>query len=701
MQNSRRYSMGKKINIRKRRFSSFLIYPAVAVIFFLGGCATQLPAASEIKADNSNMSVIERNSIPQKDNISGYQTEQLSAKISDVGQEEGLKEAQFTESEPRILFEPTKSDLIQVLGIDFTMLELGKSRLTITTDQKVTYDLDRKGDKGLVLRLHDTTIPSLLLREIDTTHFETALEKVMPAFSSANKEVSIDMSLREMTPFHIKQAENGLIMDFDQTSVKPPDTKIIPLDLSEAQTRTLSAPAAETAGTGGITGVSAAAEQKRTYKNRDKMDLKFINVDVTLILQMVKDVSKENIIWDPEIKGKTISMMLDAVPWDEALDLIMDSNDLARRDIGDNIIYITTKAKNDKYLADKMSEAKRLLQEQRDLEAAKRKAEAETKEQEPLITEYLPADFAKADEIKDHIKVSERGKMTVDARTNTIIITDTAENIEIARKTLKQFDTPVKQIMIEARIVDATDKFSRDLGIKWNTDREASEFSVSSTAGGTAKVEGTGAAYLNDNGDGGGALIGGNFSTNAPGGWDPNIGVNFGRLTSNGLGILSLDASLALAESNGTAKTLSAPKVIAREGTSATIKSGDKIIIPATENVASTTLDATLSLSVTPTSVSYNDYITLEVEVTDDKAPSTTLVTTKAITTTLMVKSGETVVIGGIIKESDTEDIEGIPILKDIPGLGWLFKAKTRQKTKTELLIFLTPTVLPLQVSES
>ncbi len=693
--------MGKKINIQKRRFSSFLVYPAVAVIFFLGGCATQLPAANEIRADNSNTSMIERNSIAQKDDISEYRTEQLSAKISDVGQEEVLKEAQFTESEPRILFEPAKSDLIQVLGIDFTMLEAGKSRLTVTTDKKVTYDLDRKGDKGLILRLHDTTIPSLLLREIDTTHFQTALDKVTPASSSANKEVSIDMSLREMTPFHIKQAENGLSIDFDQTSVKPPDTKIIPLDLSEAQTRTLSAPAAEIAGTGGITGVSAAMEQKRTYKNRDKMDLSFINVDVTLILQMVKDVSKENIIWDPEIKGKTISMMLDAVPWDEALDLIMDSNDLARRDIGDNIIYITTKAKNDKYLADKMSEAKRLLQEQRDLEAAKRKAEAETKEQQPLITEYLPADFAKADEIKDHIKVSERGKMTVDARTNTIIITDTAENIEIARKTLKQFDTPVKQIMIEARIVDATDKFSRDLGIRWNTDREASEFSVSSTAGGTAKVEGTGAAYLNDNGDGGGSLIGGNFSTNAPGGWDPNIGINFGRLTSNGLGILSLDASLALAESNGTAKTLSAPKVIAREGTSATIKSGDKIIIPATENVASTTLDATLSLSVTPTSVSYNDYITLEVEVTDDKAPSTTLVTTKAITTTLMVKSGETVVIGGIIKESDTEDIEGIPVLKDIPGLGWLFKSKTRQKTKTELLIFLTPTVLPLQVNES
>jgi type IV pilus assembly protein PilQ len=702
-QNLRRYSMGKKINIRKRRFSSFLIYPAVAVIFFLGGCATQLPAASEITADKGNASVIERNSIAQKGEISEYQTEQLSAKISDAGQEEGLKEAQFTESEPRILFEPAKSDLTQVLGIDFTMLEAGKSRLTITTDKKVAYDLDRKGDKGLVLMLHDTTIPSLLLREIDTTHFQTALDKVKPAFSSANKEVSIDMSLREITPFHIKQAENGLSIDFDQTSVKPPDTKIVPLDLAEAQTRTLSAPSAETAATARIPGVSAAMEQKRTYKNHDKMDLRFINVDVTLILQMVKDVSKENIIWDPEIKGKTVSMMLDAVPWDEALELILDSNDLARRDIGDNIIYITTRAKNDKYLADKMSEVKRLQQEQRDTEEAKRKAEAESKEQAPLITEYLPADFAKADEIKDHITKTERGKMTVDTRTNTIILTDTAESIEIAKKTLKQFDTPVKQIMIEARIVDATKNFSRDLGIKWNAaGSEGAATMVGVITGETpAGTTGTGAAYLNDNNDGGASVVGGTFSSNAPKTPWGNIGINFARLTSNGMGTLSLDASLALAETNGTAKTLSAPKVIAREGTSATIKSGDKIIIPATENVASTTLDATLSLSVTPTSVSYNDYITLEVEVTDDNAPSTTLLKTKAINTTLMVKSGETVVIGGIIKESDTEDVSGIPVLKDIPGLGWLFKAKTKNKSKTELLIFLTPTVLPLPVTGS
>lgn len=694
--------MGKKINIQKRRFPSFLIYPALAVMLFLGGCATQLPAASEITADNSNVSVSERNSIAQKGEISEYQTEQLSAKISDVAQEEGLEEAQVTESEPRILFEPTKSDLIQVLGIDFTMLGQGKSRLTITTDKKAAYDMDRMGDKDLVLRLHDTTIPSLLLREVDTTHFKTALNNVKPSFSSENKEVSIALSLREMTPFIIKQTENGLAIDFDETSIKPPDMKIVPLNLTEAQTRTLSAPAAQTAGAGVISGAAVAPGQ-RGYTG-ERMHLEFVNADITYILQLIYEVSGENIIWDPAIKGKTVSMTLKDVPWDEALDLVLDSNDLGKMYRGDNIIWISTKDKIDKFVAQEQAETKRRQQEEQ--EARKKVTEEKTQalEEAPLITEYLPVDFAKADEIKPHIVLSESGKkrggnLSIDTRTNTIIMTDIAQSIETARKTIKQFDTPVKQIMIEARIVDATDKFSRDLGIRWNADTENSDFNISSAGGAIADVQGTGAGYINDNGDGGGSLIGGNFSTNAPGGWANNLGLYFGRLTSNGLGILSLDASLAIAESNGTAKTLSAPKVIAREGTSATIKSGDKIIIPATENVASTTLDATLSLSVTPTSVSYNDFITLEVEVTDDKAPSSTLVTTKAITTTLMVKSGETVVIGGIIKESETDDIAGIPVLKDIPGLGWLFKAKKKQKTKTELLIFLTPTVLPLSAS--
>ena len=678
--------MGKKIKIRKKRLSSFLIYPAIIVTWLLGGCATQLPATSEIAADNTKASVMEQNSIAQKEDIP-EPTKQVIAEIPEVMQKEKTEKAQFTESEPRVLFEPTKqSDLNQVLGIDFIMLEHGKSRLTVTTDKKVTYDLDRKGEKDLVLKLHNTTIPSLLLREIDTTHFQTALDKVKPAFSTENKEVSLAMSLREMTPFHIKQTENGLSIDFSQTSIEPPDKKkIIPLDLAEAQTSTLAAKQTSIVETGtGGNSSAAATGQKKAYKG-EKMYLDFVNADVTQILRLINEVSKENIIWDPEIKGRTVSMILKDVPWDEALDLILDNNDLAKKYRGDNIIWITTKAKMDKILAEEEADK---IKRQQEIENERNRQEDEktkSKEVEPLITEYLPVDFAKADEITKHIVLSESGKkrgasISTNTRTNTIIIKDTAESIGEAKKTVKQFDTPIKQIMIEARIVDASDTFSRDLGLKWN-----------STSGGSE---------TDTNAHGGTMKGGGTFSTNSPTGWASNIGLNFSRITSSKLGSLTLDASLALAESNGTAKTLSAPKVIAQEGTSAQIVSGETIYTNPTENVAQTSRNAALTLDVTPKAISYNGYITLTINVTDNKNVNPTLDTTKSINTELMVKSGETVVIGGIIKEQESTNDAGIPVLKDIPGLGWLFKASSRIKEKSELLIFITPSVLPSSVND-
>ena len=676
--------MGKKIKIQKKRLSSFLLYPAIA-IWLLSGCATTTtPSATGIEADNTRASL----------EVYESQEVRLAAKIPEAVQDES-EEAEITMvSEPRILIEPIESDLNQVLGIDFTMLEQGKSKLTLTTDKKVDYDLDREGDKSLVLKLHDTTIiPSVLFREIDATHFETALDKVKPSFSKENNEVALVISLREMVPFHIKQAENGLTMHFGQTSIKPPDKKIIPLDLAEAETRSLAATQLPVAEIMGAQAVGSTARERR-FKG-ELMNFDFVDIDVTHILKAINDVTEENIIWDPEIKGRRVSMVLKDVPWDETLDLILKNNELAMRYVGDNILWITTKDKMDRILAEEEAEARRqqeaMESELEREEALKKKAE----QQEPLITDYLPVDFASADEIQGHITLTDRGKMSIDTRTNTIIIKDIATSIEEAKKTVAQFDTPVKQIMIEARIVDASENFSRDLGIKWNAEADATEMGISTTEGATAEIEGTGAAHISSDGALGGSVQGGTFSTNAPTTPWGNIGLYFGRMSSTGMGILSLDASLALAETEGTAKTLSAPKVIAREGTSATISSGDSIIIPATENVASTTLDATLSLTVTPTSVSYNDYITMDVSVTDDQAPSSSRLLRKAINTTLMVKSGETVVIGGIIKETEGSDEAGLPWLRNIPGLGWLFKARTKVSSKSELLIFLTPTVLP------
>ena len=607
------------------------------------------------------------------------------------------KEAQYTPAEPRVLFEPRPTDLNQVLGIDFTMLDHGKSRLMVTTDKKVQYDLDRKGPKTLIMKLSQTTIPPLLLKEIDTSHFPGALDQIKPNFSSAKKLVSLTISLKEMVPFHVKQTDKGLSIDFGRTSIRPPEKKIVPLQLAKAQALTSEqAPVSKEMGT---------TPPSKKYTG-EPMYLDFINADVTHILRLINDVSKDNIIWDPAIKGKKVSMILKDVPWDEALDLIMVNNDLAKRRVGKNIWWITTKQKAAQLEAEERKKRALEEKERQRLEEEKKKAEKmakmEAEEDVELQTEYIQINFSKADEIKNYIKVSELGKkkggdVTVDVVTNQIIIKDVPKSIKDAKKLIEKIDKPKKQIMIEARIVDASTSFGRDLGLQWQ----------SITGGGGAEYQtrktdtmgwATGSGWVGGNAD----LVAGHeqrgagtFTTNAPDGWGPNIGLSFARLSGNMLHGLALDASLALAESEGKAKVMSAPKVIATEGTAASISSGENIIINATENVAATTISATLSLTVTPSAVSFNDFVTLDIAVTDDTAPSLQRTLTKNINTTLMIKSGDTVVIGGILKESEGVDVSGIPVLKDIPGLGWLFKAQKKSVTKSELLIFITPTVLP------
>lgn len=671
---------------KKRSFHSFLIYIFVAACL-LFGCATRSsdgihPAADvdpQSNTDQVNTDTSPSEAVGEDMQITEVADEKVETNTAESAViKKDVYEKEYTESEPRIFFKPSDSKLGQILGIDFSPLPLGKSRLTVTTNQEVKYDLDSINADTLALNIYNSKISDdILLRYLDTTKFQTPVGKIKPVFDKEDNKVSLGITMREVVPYTIKQSDDSLIIDFDRIKSKIVEKKIIPLNLVEAETRNLAA-VAETRGTSQPYSSQAKpqAEIQAFSPSVDgkyigsKLDLEFADEDVTNILRLINDVSGENIIWDPGIKGKTVSMILKDVPWDQALELILKNNELAKRYVGENIVWITSKQKMAQILAEEEAEDKK-IQEKLELERQKLVEQKKRVEDDsPLITEYLPVDFAIASDIQGHIITSKRGNMSIDERTNTIIISDTAASIEEAKNIVKQFDTPVKQIMIEARVVEAADDFTRDLGLKWNSETEVTR-------------SGSGTDY------------GGSFSTNSPAAWG-NIGINFAKITSGGS--VTLDATLALAESTGTAKTISAPKVIAQEGSEATISSGEIIKIAATENVAAEDFPAELSLSVTPTSVSFNDYITLTVDVSDDQRVADNRKTTKTISTTLMVKSGETIVIGGILKEKENETIEGIPVLKDIPGLGWLFKAKRKQINKTELLIFLTPNVIPSPV---
>jgi type IV pilus assembly protein PilQ len=611
---------------------------------------------------------------------------------------EARESPQSDPSEPRIFFNPEETNSQnQILGVDYMMLDGGRSLLVVTTDKKATYEMQRKGPKALELTLEESTIPPLLMRRLDSQFFEGAVDRVKA--SVMDSQVVLDISLRDLVPFHVKQTVAGISVDFEATPVKPPVKTLTPVQVTEttqvraavdspreASRTDVTVPQASMqplATTGTSTLISGKTPQSapKIYTG-EPMTFELADAEVTNVLRMMNEVTELNIISDPDISGERINLNVHNVPWDQVLDIILLTNNLAKRQIAPNILMITTAAKMGQIEA----EEKRKEQEEIAKIDAERRRVIEEREKEkelaPLITEYIPMDFAMVDDIKPHIVVSDRGSISTDARTNTIIIKDIAESVEEAWEVVRQFDTPVKQIMIEARLVDAETNFGRDLGVEWTTTRlwqkdDGTNFGFDPTG-------------YDKNSD---MVLGGTVSSNAPQGWDSNIMFSLARLTNQGLGTISLDAYLAYAETEGTAKVISAPKVIASNGESATIARGTTFYLDAAENVEHKEVKAELSLEVTST-VSHNNYVTMEVAVKDETAGEARK-SGKDLSTKLMVASGETIVIGGIYKEDRSEETSGIPVLKDIPVLGWAFKARSKVVSKSELLIFITPTVLP------
>jgi type IV pilus assembly protein PilQ len=632
-----------------------------------------------------------------------------------AGFEEDAVVSAVTPSEPRIFFKKRPGPLTQILGVDFTMLPRGKSRVMVTTDKKARFDLNQESPKSLIMTLPGTTIPPLIMRRLDSSYFDGAVDRVKATLSPAKQTVTIAINLREMVPYHVNQKNTEITIDFGRSDVKPPEKKIVPFKLAQAPAgpKTLAStvfpakpglpevtPTAGKTTSGGpmvtlpdsTSGLPPALRKKYTGA---PMTMDFVNADVTNILRLIAEVSNLNIVWGPEVKGM-VSMRLKDVPWDQALDLILDNNNLSMRRVG-NVIWVTTRAQ----MAQIEAEEKRKQQEyeaqlQRQAEAAMKAKEMEEK-LEPLVTEYIHINFTTAGEIKNHLEsyLSERGRITSTGNENRpgrnmIIVTDTAQRLAEIKKVIKNFDTPTKQIMIEARIVDAETSFSRDLGVRWGIPGTASGVNAQRRHNtGVSFGVPTDATTYSSGSD---SLVGGTFSSNAPASWAPNLGFSVGYLTSSTLGAVTLNAEIALAENEGKAKTLSAPKVIASNGEEATISRGSTFYLEAAENVEPKEVEAQLRLSVLPT-VSYNNYVTMEVTVKDEVEQARGK-RGKDLNTKLMVKSGETVVIGGIYTENVLNDESGIPALRRIPFFGWLFKAQLETLERTELLIFLTPTVL-------
>jgi type IV pilus assembly protein PilQ len=592
------------------------------------------------------------------------------------------EEEEIVAKKPRLYFSPSKTQLNQILGVDFYMLPKGNSRITVTTTKKADYNLDRKNSLTLLLEIMDATIPSELTRYLNSSLFKGAVNQITPIIKVAEKQVDLEIALREMVPYHVIQTDQEIRLDFSKTSVKPPAKKIPQTKLGRRivtpKKEMPSEPFVKSAKVVPNSTKRAINSSRKTKKYTGaRMTLEFADADIRNILKLIGEVSKRNIVWGPEVKG-TASMRLKNVPWDQALDVVLDINNLGKREDG-NIIRVMTKEALKAIEAEEEAKLKAERERLKEDKAAKKAAEAE----EPLETAYIIVNYQDVTAIKTLIEENvkgPRGRLSVDTATKTIIITDTASNVEEAKALKDRQDIPIKQVMIEARIVEATTNFGRNIGVEWTGSYQTNR----DPWGGGLKNR----SYLY------------NFATNFALPTATTAGIAF----SNSAATKVLNAQIALAETDNEAKTLSAPKIITRDTKKATIKQGTKIVIPSgTDSSGNKTyeqVDATLKLEVTP-KITPNNMVILDIDVSDDYPDYTQAIgenvpiRTKNANTQMMVASGDTVIIGGIYKEDTSTITEGVPWLSKIPIFGWLFKREERKKDKSELLIFLTPTVLP------
>ena len=616
--------------------------------------------------------------------------------------------------------------LPQILNVEVSEPKKNRTRLAIFSEKELAYQPKLAG-KTLFLDFKDITISPSLTKKIHAKTFEGAVERIKVVHPEGSLDVTLIITLRELSPYHISRNETTLYVDFSFFSKSAGRT---PKPTKAKTTGSVSSEPAEIAPVykGKPKSVEKAKASRATvYETTSqryagqRMSFDFVDTDIRNILRLIGDVADINIVWGSDVEGK-ISMTLDAVPWDQAIEMILKPNGLTYQ-IEDDVLWVVPKAKLvDMQIADKkrksaLMAAKRLqgIFEAKIIEfilIRNRRAGDIYRmlmgdpNADPPIMPILDIEGGESEEKEEGEE--EQGKktkivaldlyLTYDDGTNMIIANGVRAKVDKVKELISKLDVAEKQVMIEARVVEAVTGFARDLGIRWssldgdNPGFEADWYNTGSNSVGSTQ-----------------------FSTNSPAAWEPNIGMAIGWLTGGGLGSIALDASLALAEEDQQVDIISAPRVMTVNGGVAEVSRGtvEYFSVRTLDTISFEQIPALLSLTVSPTVSADNSHVTMKVEVTDDRRLPQTTVTTagevqtsapgrtqKKITSTLIVKTGETVVIGGIYQKDEQTGDSGIPWVKDIPFLGWLFKAERKTKVQIELLIFLTPTVIDSALGE-
>jgi type IV pilus assembly protein PilQ len=557
-------------------------------------------------------------------------------------------------------------------NIDFRRGPDGAGQVLVElNDPRTPVDVRQQGGR-IVLEFQDTALPAELMRRLDVADFATPVATVDALRANANTQIVVTTS----SPYEqvAYQSDNLFTLELKA-----------PVETQEARV--------------------GVFDEEREYTG-ERLTLNFQDLDTRAVLQILADTSGLNIVVADTVQG-SVTLRLQNVPWDQALDILLTTKGLDMRRNG-NVIIVAP--------AEEIA-----AREQAELAALQA-----LQELEPLRSEFIQVNYAKAQDLAALIRgvnttgganlggggsnrlISDRGSVSVDQRTNTLLIYDTTESLENIRRLVSTLDIPVRQVLIESRIVIVNDDYSRSLGVRFgttNVQARGSDGLVSFSGNGTASDTIVTSALDNLNSTGTPfpveiAPINQRYNVNLP--------------VVNAAGSLALaildsdylvDLELTALQAEGDGRIVSTPRVIAANNFAASIAQGVEIPYQESSSSGATTTqfqEAVLSLNVTP-QITPDDRIIMDLTVTKDSVgelvPSATggfvpSIDTRTVETQVLVNDGETVVLGGIYETESRETYNKVPVLGDIPGLGYLFRSRTSIDNDAELLIFVTPRIL-------
>jgi type IV pilus assembly protein PilQ len=563
--------------------------------------------------------------------------------------------------EPVQFAAPQNREQLPLREVDFRRGPDGAGRVIVgLASTQVGVDIRQQG-QSLIVEFLRSTLPDALRRRLDVSDFGTPVQSVA-TFQSGDR-VRLVVEPRGAWEHSAYQTDNQFVLE-----VRP--MRVDPNKLTQGP---------------GFAG--------------EKLSLNFQNIEVRALLQVIADFTNFNVVTSDTVTG-SVTLRLKDVPWDQALDIIMQSKGLGVRKSG-NVLWIAPK--------DELAAKEHL-----ELESRKKITDLE-----PVRTQSFQLNYTKAEEVAKGISgqgassssgqaariLSPRGSVISESRTNQLFVTDIPSKLEEIQALITKIDIPVRQVLIEARIVEADDKFGRALGVKLGAlDNGAGSFNI----GGNNRI-GFGGNYLGVGESTGQAVI-------TPGSYIPNT--QFVNLPANAsalggasaasiaLSLFSaasqrfLNLELSALEADGKGKIISSPRVITADQVKALIEQGEELPYQVATSSGATSIQfrkANLKLEVTP-QITPEGNVILDVDVNKDSVGRNTsagfAIDTKHVKTQVLVENGGTVVIGGIFTQNERDEVNKVPVLGDVPILGNLFKNTVRTANKTELLVFLTPKVV-------